>query len=438
MIQRLWTQRITDPVFLYQGYQVIRYLVSVCTSVILVKSALPQSDLGFLEMMIFIVVSLSAFWSAGLNNAVFSLYSSLSEDKKIILPAHYVLVMVLFSGLLSLSVYILSPQVLRLFTGLGDMPGWFYVPLYIFFSVPLLTIEGLLFLKKKSSTLLSYTLWSQGGWLLVISVVALWQPDIHTFILAHIVWALIRWVYMWYVGTEGKGFVPDVSLILNLCRYSWPLVLTLAAGYGMDTIDGLFVSHFYDAGYFPVFRYGAREMPLSALLLSSLSVAMIPGLMQNSLQSREIYERATRLMHILYPVSFVLMVLSPWIFPLLYSEAYTDSAYIFNIYLLILASRILLPQTYTMALQKHKVVLLSGVLELILNVILSFAFMSLWGVYGLALATVLAYFFQKIFLLLYNKHYLGIPYFSYINWRYYVGYNVLLLAFFGLSFYLKS
>lgn len=438
MIQRLWTLRISDPVFLYQGYQVTRYLVSLSTSVILVKSALPQSDLGFLEIMIFIAVSLSAFWSAGLNNAVFSLYAHLADDKKTILPAQYVWVMVFFSGILALLVYLFSPMVLSLFTGLDDMPGWSYVPLYIFFSVPLLTVEGLLFLKKKSSALFSYTLWSQGGWLMVILYVALWRPDIHTIIWAYIIWAFVRWVYMWYVGTEGKMFVPDVSMIWYLCRYSWPLILTLAAGYGMDTIDGLFVSHYYDSGYFPVFRYGAREMPLSALLLGSLSVAMIPKLMQSSLRSREIYDRATRLMHIMYPLSFVLMFLSPWIFPLLYSEAYKDSAYIFNIYLLILSSRILLPQTYTMALQKHKVVLLSGVMELILNVILSFALMSLWGVYGLALATVIAYFFQKIFLMMYNKHYFGIPYSSYIHWRYYVGYNVVLLVFFGLSFYLTS
>lgn len=437
MIRSQLRQRLFDPVFMYQGYQMIRYLVSLIVSVIWVKSALPSEDLGYLEMMIFVVVSLSVFWSAGLNNAVFSLYHTLSPEKKRALPCNYIWVMVILSAVLALIVYFFSDGVLYIFTGLTDIPGWSLMPLYIFFSVPLTTIEGLLFLRKKTRELMWYTIWSQGGLLVILFFVAVWQPDISAIITALIVWAMVKWSYMWFISGDGPWTKPDRKLMLFIMIYSWPLILALAAGYGMDMIDGLFVSHYYETSYFPVFKYGAREMPLSALLLSSLSAAMIPELMNSSLKGLDLAQRTTRLMHILYPVSFVLMCISPWIFPLIYSEAYQDSAYIFNIYLLILSSRILLPQTYTMALQKHKVILWSGVMELILNVGLSFLLMRYWGVYGLAIATVLAYFFQKMYLMMYNKYYLRIPLSGYLNWRYYTMYNILLVCFFILSFYIK-
>jgi hypothetical protein len=44
----------------------------------------------------------------------------------------------------------------------------------------------------------------------------------------------------------------------------------------MDVVDGWFVSRYYEAEDFAIFRYGARELPFSSVLYNSISVAMIP------------------------------------------------------------------------------------------------------------------------------------------------------------------
>lgn len=433
-----YRSRFSEPIFTYQLYQVVRYMVSLLVSVVLVKSALPQTDLGYFEMILFIVASVSIAWSAGLNNGLFSIYNTLSDEKKRIVPFTYVILLVVLSGIIALLIYVFSKPILLLFSSYEALPGWTYAPVYLFFTVPLIAIEGLLFLKQNSRQLLIYTLWSQCGLLLLVLVVARFQPDVLTFIQALIFWSFIRWIYMFFVLGYSSLRSFDFSMAIHLLKYSLPLMLALFVGYGMDMIDGLFVGHFFEASYFPVFKYGAREMPLSSLLLSSLSVAMIPALTQSSMQESDILKRTTRLMHILYPLSYVLMVASPYIFPIIYSEAYRDSAYIFNIYLLILMSRILLPQSYTMAQQKHQVILVSGVLELIINGVLSYLLLNVWGIYGLAWATVIAYFFQKIYLMIYNKRQFNIPYSTYIHWKYYTIYNVILVILLAITFYFRS
>ncbi|MBP6569659.1 MAG: hypothetical protein KA270_20955, partial [Saprospiraceae bacterium] len=50
--------KFADPVFTFQYYQVFRYLVSILVSVIMVRSGLQKTDLGYYEMWIFIVASL--------------------------------------------------------------------------------------------------------------------------------------------------------------------------------------------------------------------------------------------------------------------------------------------------------------------------------------------------------------------------------------------
>ncbi len=426
-----------DSVFVYQFYQIFRYVVSVLISIVLVKSALPQEDLGYYEIIIFIVTSLSAALAAGLNNGVFALYGTLPEVNQSRLPQNYVVLLIGLSLILGSVLWLFQETILELLSSLTYLPALELAPLFLFFSVPLVAIEGILFLKNKNKALLVYTLVSQLGLLIGTLIVSILSPHLYSFLCFLIFWASLRWVYLLMVSNIFNDFQLDGKFIFRILKYSLPLIFTMFLGLGMDMIDGIFVAHYFEASYFPIFKYGAREMPLTVLLMSSLSVAMIPSLAQSQLKDNTLKERVSRLMHILYPISYALMLISPWAFTTIYSEAYRDSAYIFNIYLLILMSRILLPQAFTMALQKHTVVMWSSFLELLLNVALSYIFIGLWGVYGLALATVIAYFFQKLYLMIYNRLYHGLSFSSYVDWRYYFFYNSVLILVFIVSFYHK-
>jgi Na+-driven multidrug efflux pump len=63
------------------------------------------------------------------------------------------------------------------------------------------------------------------------------------------------------------------------------------------------------------------------------------------------------------------------------------------------------PQTILIGLKHSKIILTGSFLEIIINVTLSILFINLWGIIGVAIATVVAYFFEKLLLvyLVYKK-----------------------------------
>ncbi|MGB4961124.1 MAG: polysaccharide biosynthesis C-terminal domain-containing protein, partial [Saprospiraceae bacterium] len=300
-------------------------------------------------------------------------------------------------------------------------------------SAPLTLVETAMMLRKEYQRLMLYAHWSQVGLLILISLTALWSPTLESFIYAMVMWSLIRFSYLvFFIIGKNIGSL-NIKKLSGFLVFSLPLMVNMLLGSAMDIIDGTLVSHFFSAEYFPVFRYGARELPLSGLLFSSLSAAMIPVLISNGLSDGRIKERVTALMHFLFPITILLMWLSPFLFPIFYDAAFKESAYIFNIYLLLLCSRVLLPQSYNFALHQHKIVIFSSIIEILFNVVLSLWWVKIWGIQGLAMATVVSYFIQKIILIAYNKHCNNIPLHQYLDVKKYLFYSLLTLISFVLT-----
>lgn len=426
--------KFADPVYTFQYYQVFRYLVSILVSVIMVRSGLQKTDLGYYEMWIFIVASLTFFWSAGIKNALLSFYPK-SDQKlgnELISTIFWILfgLGLLFGGIL----YFFPHFIIPLFIKQDILPFTHWIAIYLVLSVPILLVENVLYLNRLSGQLVNYTHWSQGSFLLLFLMVAVFDPALISYIYTLLIIAFSRFLYLiWWLYRNGS-LVYNSKQAKVFLVFSIPLIFNMLLGSIMDFIDGWFVVRYYEAAYFPVFRYGARELPFSTLLFSSLSAAMIPVLIKDGFDSADVRRRVNRLMHVLFPVSIVGMLVSPILFPWVYSSAFRESAFIFNIYLLILSSRVLMPQTYNFALHQHKIIIWSGIVEIIVNIGLSYWWMKLWGVYGLAFATVVAYFVQKVILICFNFWKNDIPVSRYIDIRYYLLYCVLLFVTFFITF----
>ena len=119
---------------------------------------------------------------------------------------------------------------------------------------------------------------------------------------------------------------------------------------------------------------------------------------------------------------------------MVYNEDFLASAWIFNIYLLILAFRLLLPQVGLIGAGERYILVVSAVLETLLNVMLSLWWIAPYGLWGIAAATVVANAFNKFNLILYCWLKLGIEPQAYIPWRLLVVFNLALALSFYLSF----
>lgn len=125
---------------------------------------------------------------------------------------------------------------------------------------------------------------------------------------------------------------------------------------------------------------------------------------------------------------------SHWLYPKIFNPDFSESAVIFNIYLLLIISRLVFPHTLLIGMKKTKIVMYASVAELILNVFLSIIFIRIWGIVGVAFATVIAFAFQKTIWLTYNKTALGISPKDYIPLKTLSIYSFITLVVFFLMY----
>jgi O-antigen/teichoic acid export membrane protein len=218
-------------------------------------------------------------------------------------------------------------------------------------------------------------------------------------------------------------------------KFGGPLILATFLSGSAQFVDGFIVTSYFDEGTFAVFRYGARELPLAMLLANALSTAMLPDFAienQLRLNLQKLKQSVTRLSHFLFPLTAVLLLITHPVFPIIFNPKFAESATIFNIYLLIIISRLLLPQTLLNGLQISKPIMTAALLELIVNVSLSLILVQFFGISGIAYATFIAYLFEKIYLSIEVKRKMNVSLNEYIPLKIYTFYSLTIILIFAI------
>jgi hypothetical protein len=193
------------------------------------------------------------------------------------------------------------------------------------------------------------------------------------------------------------SLIPDIDF-LKLCG---PLIAGLLISGSSDYIDSFLVLHNFGSESFAIFKYGAKEFPLSLLLANSLSMAMIPSIAKKENINdgiNELKSQGERLMNILFPITWVFLISSKYLYPIIFSSQFSESAAIFNVYLLLVISRTIFPQTVVMAIQRRDIILNTAYWEILINVIFSYLFMLKFGILGIAYGTFIAFLGEKLIL----------------------------------------
>ena len=87
-------------------------------------------------------------------------------------------------------------------------------------------------------------------------------------------------------------------------------------------------------------------------------------------------------MNLFFPLTIMLLLTSPFIYIYGFSPSFFFSAQIFNIYLLLIISRVLFPQTILTGMGKNKYLLVSAIIEIVINVSLSIYLAGRMGLPG--------------------------------------------------------
>ncbi len=408
----------------------MRLGAAVLTGILLAKSGLSTDEIGSWEMLLYLGSTFTFFWVNGLLQGIAPSYAKLDgQGRKVFIFNNFLL----FSGialLLFTLLYSSEQWVAPALTGMPEVPFFKLFCVYLLFNLPSFPVEYIYLLQQRPWHIV---IW--GALIFSLHLAALFLPIWLGYGLGGGVLALV-WLsalkFLWALGLALRYGQPklDAKLLLRYLLFCAPLMLSSVSSNLMLLFDNWLVGwHFQDAGVFAIYRYGAREFPLATALVSALGTSMIP-LLSTSLPEGLAATRAKslRLMHLLFPLTIVLLCSSGWLFPRVFNPDFAASAPLFNIYLLTLASRVLLPASIVLAKGDSKAIFQVSLAELALKVVLGLTFIQWWGLPGLAWSVVLSFWVEKLGLLwvLEKKH--GVRTADWLEWKWYLGYSAALFG----------
>jgi len=355
-----------------QLFHLLRQGAMILTSILLAKSWLTIADIGAYELLLYIGYTLSFWWVTGLIQGLLTRYPQLPEiEQKQLIFNSYVLFATI-SLLLFLLFWSFPATFLQILTGQSEIRFFEILLVFVILNFPTYLLENILLLQEKPKEIISYGIftflaqplavvlpvwlgfdfqWSMIGLATVAGIKHLW--------LLLNVWQNGIWQFRWQL------LQPLIILSLPLIAYS------LMGGFNV-AFDNWLVNFYYkgDEAQFAIFRYGAQELPLTLALTNALGTSMLPLIAKNLPSAlAEIKIKSLRLFHFLFPLSIIVILTNRWLFPFIFNPNFIKSVPVFNIYLLILISRLVLSRPVLVGLQANKGVLIISIIELLFNAV---------------------------------------------------------------------
>ncbi len=426
-----------DTVRSFQIFQVLRFLTILITGILLAKSKMNIRDIGSYESLIFFSGAVSFFWVSGILNGLLSSYNKSIETGNNSILFNTACSLYLLNSLLLLVLLVFHQTAQQLLPA-EAVDYYPLMLLYIFLNNPTFLIEHLLLLTNRTYGLLKYGMINLIAYISAVAVPVYLGYGLEYSFYFLILLAAIKNIILHRLLSEHSQLQFNFKLILNQVLFSLPLIFSLLISGSAEYVDGLLVSTHFGSDAFAIFRYGAKELPLAVLLSGAISNALVPKLAASRFDKSGLQllkKESGRLMHLLYPVTIVLLLTSNYFYPLVFREEFSSSAVIFNTYLLLLISRVVFPQTLVIAAGKNNIIFKIALVEITVNVLVSYFLMLKLGIIGIAIGTLAAFIVEKCCLALYVHIKMKVPISEYLQWKTWLVYSFLLLAVFFLHYF---
>lgn len=390
--------------------------------------------------------ALSYFWVTGIiqsflplynNNHIFPKRISFREKSPEIFNTF--LLLAFFSIGFALLIYFFRDNV-HVYKDSQKIPH--VIPLAIYFILSNVTplIEYIYYVRNRPYQIVNYVLWTSVAQVVLVCGAVILHLGINIAIWSLIAVNVVKFLWLLILLQRYAEFRFSMAYIKTHLHLGLPLIMSCLLSGSSQYIDGFIASWTSFADKFAVFRYGAKELPFVSSLSNGLGNGLLTEFATPERMRRAMYDlkvKSLKMMHYIFPISIVVMLFSKWIFSNLFSVTFMRSADVFMVYILMVISRFLFPQTILIGLKKTRIVFWASLIEIILNILASVYLSQIYehgrlGLVGIALGTVMIHILEKLFLIGYNYYVLHIPPKAYIPVRWYLFYSLLISIIFAL------
>ncbi|MBK8504456.1 MAG: polysaccharide biosynthesis C-terminal domain-containing protein [Saprospiraceae bacterium] len=413
----------------FQLFSLSRQAVTFIVGIILARSALSVENIGTYEIWMFLGMIISFLGLSGLLQSFLANFpkSTVSEKRHVCIAAFLLAWMA--TGFVSLLIYLFKIPFFSNVLGLEEISHLLLVLGFLLFHMNAILAPYIFLARSEPKSLIRYTGFYSVGNILAVLLPLIFGGSLLNLLQCLLIWAVIEHLVLvisvfknWSFRLPGKWMKPLLYAAIPLTFYS-------GSGLLSQLFDVWLVNHTYsDLGVFAIFRYGARELPGALALAGAFSASMVVVYVENKSDGlSRVKEGSRRFMHFFFPVSILLLFFTTPLFEWIYDTQFRESAQIFNAYLLLMISRWVFPQTLLVGLGKNADMLWISFIELFVNVASSLILVNYLGLVGIALGTVLAFWVEKIIMVILLSRKYGIKFKDYVPQSLFVSYSLLML-----------
>lgn len=392
--KKLWT---THKAFHF--FAISRQLGTLFISIVLSNSNVGLSFIGNYEILLFIGFSFTLFLNQGFLDAFNLLYKEANDRFPFSIYLFSLLIGFLLAGIL----IGFETSIVRFLTSSSKVEFYSLYCIHLFLDFNTWIAPIFLLRKGYKKVLTYYTVLANGLWIILVSLPPVLNLDLRFIFIGLIILSLLKQIFLFILIFKSSIFSIDWNWILIWLKKSLPFMGYALLG-GLHLIaDNWMVGYYFpnNKEMFAIFRYGAKELPLSVIIASAFATANVHVLQKNSLSGLLEFKRKTKqLSHVFFLFAIFSLIFAKKIFSVIYGDAFELSGYIFGVYLLVIISRLLVLKPIIMAQNLNHWLIPIAITELIVNIVVSYLLVPVLGIIGIAWGTVIAYSYEKIFMVI--------------------------------------
>jgi len=220
----------------------------------------------------------------------------------------------------------------------------------------------------------------------------------------------------------------DRRLIVEQLQYAWPLLASAVVGVLNKQLDKILISVFFNPDVYAVYSSGAFQLPVIAIVTTSISTAMMPNLVKMVEENRTKealdtwHEGARKCSFVIFPCFAFLLVTGYDLMVLLYPPGYEMASWPFRIYLLSLPVRVAIYATMFRAVGRTRPIAIGAAIGLLVNAVVSITLVmvgrrTIFGFIGPAIGTIVATWCVWAYLLREITHITSVPFAKIMRWK---------------------
>lgn len=403
--------------------KIIAFALMFFVPMVLVR-VFTKAEFG-LYKQIFLAGSIVSLFQLGLVESVYYFYPR-EKKKRSQLITQTILGLILFGVIFMMLFFILRTQISIL---LNNPKLYNLIPYLIileFFLFVAVLWENLMIVEKNvkgAAMVIIISDAARAGLLIFLSIVF---KSVSILLYGLIVFAFLRFL-CFMIYTKSRYNLSLKNLRLNFfgeqIRYAWPLGLAAIFNLLIYTLHKYFVSFFYNPEMFAVYSVGCMSIPLVGTVFDSVYSVVKPEMARHQKANNHdkmliLFKNSARKLSIfIFPLWVFLIVVSKELIITLFTKQYIESLPIFLIYILLIPKLIVDSGMVIKSFGKTSYLLKTEFLVLMLNLVLSFILIKVFGMVGAVSSLVICLYILTFIQLNKSRKLLRVSFWGLLEWK---------------------